>query len=145
MIGTVVRKGDASQSIRQFSLLLGRGVAVALGLGAGGAVGGARRVTTKLLPVLESTTLLAFRPHIRVRLDRRRRRCLGTTRRQAHALHQLLQISSEALFVDFPAPTRSRNHAHGRFVKASGSAVCNCAMEADLLTSIPTGLASSAS
>ena len=132
-IGTVVRNGDASHTIRQFSLLLGRGVAVALGLGAGGAVGGARHVTTKLL--LEITTLL-FRPHSRVRLDRRRRRrCLGTTRRQAHALHQLVQFSSEALFVDFPAPTRSRNHAHGRFVKASGSAVCNCAMEADLLPS----------
>ena len=51
-IGTVVRNGDASHTIRQFSLLLGRGVAVALGLalglGAGGAVGGARHVTTKL-------------------------------------------------------------------------------------------------
>ena len=129
-IGTVRRKGDASHTIRQFSLLLGRGVAVALGLGAGGAVGGARHVTTKLL--LEITTLL-FRPHSRVCLDRRRRRCLCTTRRQAHAHHQLLQFSSEALVVDFPAPTRSRNHAHGRFVKASGSGVCDCAMKADLL------------
>ena len=38
-IVTVLRKTDSSHTIRLFSLLLGRGVAFALGLGVGGAVG----------------------------------------------------------------------------------------------------------